>query len=189
MVPIMSLLLPIFLSAVFVFIASSIIHMALTYHYRDFKRVPEEEKLMNAMRAFNIPPGEYLAPFCDGPAARKSPEFQEKMKKGPTFIMTMWGSGTPPMAKNLILWFLYSVVVGIFAAYVAGRALGPGAEYLAVFRLAGVTAFACYTVAQWQDFIWFKRSLGRTLTGTIDGLVYSLLTAGTFGWLWPSAGM
>jgi hypothetical protein len=54
-----------------------------------------------------------------------------------------------------------------------------------VFRFTGVTAFACYTVALWQDYIWLRRSMRRTVTGFVDGLLYALVTAGTFGWLWP----
>jgi len=185
MVSIMSLWLPILLSAVFVFLASSIIHMVLAYHYKDFRGLANEDKLMDSLRGFNIPSGEYLVPHAGSPKVRKSPGFQEKMKKGPALIMTVWESGMSSMVTNLVQWFLYSIIVGIFAAYIAGRALGPAAEYLAVFRFAGVTAFACYSVAHWQDFIWFKRSWGRTLRGTIDGLVYGLLTGGTFGWLWP----
>jgi hypothetical protein len=181
----MSLWLPILLSAVIVFVASSIIHMVFTYHNKDFKGVPEEEKVMNALRPFNLPPGEYVVPYTSSTKERNSPEFQEKMKKGPVVVMSVWQSGPPAMGKSLIQWFVYSVVVGIFAAYVAGRALGPGAGYLSVFRFAGVTAFACYSIAHWQDFIWLNRSWGRTFKGTLDGLVYGLLTAGTFGWLWP----
>ncbi len=186
MVSIISLWLPILLSAVFVFIASSVIHMVLTYHYKDFKSVPEEDKLLDAMRALNLPAGEYLVPCARSPQERKSPEFQEKMKKGPALLLTVWESGMGSMGINLAQWFVYSVIVGIFAAYVAGRALGPGAHYLTVFRFAGATAFMCYTVAQWQESIWFKRSWGRTVRATFDGLVFALLTAGTFGWLWPA---
>lgn len=186
MVSIPSLWLPILLSAVFVFILSSIIHMVFTYHYKDFKPVPEEDKLMDTLRAFNLTSGEYIVPHAASPATRKSPEFQAKMKKGPAVILNVWQSANPSMVKNLVLWFLYSVIVGVFAAYVAGRALGPGAPYLAVFRFAGVTAFACYSIAQWQASIWFNRPWGTTLRNTIDGLVYALVTAGTFGWLWPA---
>ena len=46
-------------------------------------------------------------------------------------------------------------------------------------------AFACYAIAGWQDSIWFKRSWSTTLKNTFDGLIYALVTAGTFGWLWP----
>lgn len=185
MVPIMSLSLPILLSAVIVFVASSIIHMVLTYHYKDFKKVPNEDKFMDTLRGFNIPAGEYVVPFVGSSKEMGSPELLEKMKKGPGVIMTLSEGCTPSMTKSLVLWFVYTIIVGIFAAYVAGRALGPGADYLSVFRFAGVTAFACYNIAHWQDYIWYKRSMGRMVTATIDSLVYALLTAGTFGWLWP----
>jgi hypothetical protein len=77
------------------------------------------------------------------------------------------------------------VVVGVFAAYVAGRALPPGSHYLHVFRFAGVAAFLAYSVALWQMSIWYQRAWSITIKSTIDGLIYALLTAGTFGWLWP----
>jgi hypothetical protein len=89
------------------------------------------------------------------------------------------------MGLSLTLWFLYCIVMGVFAAYVSGRALGPGAHYLSVFRFAGCTAFAGYALALWQNSIWYKRAWTTTLKSTFDGLVYALLTAGTFGWLWP----
>jgi hypothetical protein len=73
----------------------------------------------------------------------------------------------------------------VFAAYVAGRALGPGAEYLRVFQLAGVTAFAAYSLALLQQSIWFKKQWSTTLKSMADGLLYGLLTAGVMGWMWP----
>ena len=185
MVSILSLWLPILLSAVFVFIASSIIYMVLGYHNKDFKKVPDEDKLMDALRGFNIPPGEYALPYAGSNKELNSPEYKEKVNKGPVLIMNVWKTGEQGMGRQFVQWFLYAIIVGIFTAYVAGRALGPGAEYLAVFRFAGVTAFACYAIALWQDYIWFFRSPGRTLKNTLDGLIYALLTAGTFAWLWP----
>lgn len=89
------------------------------------------------------------------------------------------------MAGNLVLWFVYCVVVGVFAAYIAGRAQPAGAHYLSVFRFAGCTAFVGYSLALWQNVIWYKRSWKATLKSTLDGLIYGLLTGGTFGWLWP----
>jgi hypothetical protein len=89
------------------------------------------------------------------------------------------------MRRNLTLWFLYALVVTTFAAYVAGRALPPGSPYLAVFRFVGVTAFIGYSVALWQMSIWYRRAWSITVKATVDGLLYALLSAGTFGWLWP----
>ncbi|HEU5466700.1 MAG TPA: hypothetical protein VFU75_07400, partial [Gemmatimonadales bacterium] len=75
--------------------------------------------------------------------------------------------------------------VGFFAAYVAGRALPAGSPYLSVFRFVGVTAFLAYTLALWQMTIWYNRALMTSIKVTVDGLIYGLLTAGMFGWLWP----
>jgi uncharacterized membrane protein (DUF4010 family) len=117
-----------------------------------------------------------------------TPAFVEKMQKGPVMFATVMPavpSGRPSMGAQLAWWFVYCLVVGVFAAYVAGRALGPGAHYLAVFRFAGATAFVGYSLALWQNTIWYKRNPVSTLKANIDGLIYGLLTAGTFGWLWP----
>jgi len=89
------------------------------------------------------------------------------------------------MTRSLGLWFVYAAVVSLFAAYIAGRALAPGTDYLEVFRFVGATAFIGYSVALWQMSIWYHRAWSLTLKATIDGLIYGLLTAGTFGWLWP----
>lgn len=187
MVTILSLWLPILLSAVIVFVASSIIHMVLTYHRNDFQKVPSEEEVMAALRPFNIPPGDYVIPCAETPKAMSSPEFIEKANKGPVAFLTVIESGPPKMAKNLVQWFIYCVVVGVFAAYVAGHALGPGAEDLNVFRFTGTTAFTGYALALVQNSIWYKRNWSATLKSVFDGLIYGLLTAVTFGWLWPGA--
>jgi hypothetical protein len=185
MVPISWLWLPILLSAVIVFVASSIIHMLLPVHRSDYRRLPAEDEVMAALRRFNIPPGDYLVPCAGSMKEVGTPAFVEKMTRGPVAIMTVRPSGPPTMAKELVMWFAYCLVVGLFAAYITGRALGPGVHYLSVFRFAGCTAFIGYSLALWQSTIWFGRNWRTTLKSTIDGLVYGLLTAGTFGWLWP----
>jgi hypothetical protein len=115
----------------------------------------------------------------------RSPEFEEKMKKGPIMMFTIWTHGQAQMGMTFVLWFLYSAVIGLFAAYVTGRALPIGATYLHVFRFAGATAFLGYSAALWQFSIWYHRAWSITIKATIDGLIYALLTAGVFGWLWP----
>ncbi len=185
MVPVMSLAVPILVSALMDFVASSIIHMVLPYHRNDLRRLPNEDAVMDALRRFSIPPGDYAVPHPGSPAGMKKPEFVEKMKKGPVVFMTLAPGGPPSMGTSLLLWFLYSVVVSVFAAYIAGRALAPRAHYLEVFRFAGCSAFMAYSLGILQNSIWYKRNWGMTLKTMFDGLVYGLLTAGTFGWLWP----
>jgi hypothetical protein len=185
MVQLTALWLPILLAAVFVFIASSIIHMVLGYHKTDYGKVESEDGVMDALRKFDIPPGDYMVPNSCGAEGMKSPEFQEKMKRGPVAMFTIMKSGEMSIGRNLVLWFIYSIVVGVFAAYISGRALGPHAHYLDVFRYAGTVAFAGYSLALLQNSIWASRRWTTTLKSMFDGLIYALLTAGTFGWLWP----
>jgi hypothetical protein len=180
-----ALWLPILLSAVFVFIASSIIHMTPLWHKNDYPRMPNQDQAMDALRPLAIPPGDYMMPRPANMKEMKTPEFVEKMKKGPIMMMTVIPHGAMSMARSLTLWFVYCIVVSYFAAYIAGRALPPGADYLAVFRFAGASAFIAYALALWQMSIWYHRAWSMTIKSTIDGLIYALVTAGTFGGLWP----
>jgi hypothetical protein len=186
MVSMMSLWMPIVLSAVAVFIVSSVIHMALPYHKSDYAGVPSEDAVMDALRKFNIPPGDYTIPRAASMADMKSPGFTEKWNRGPVAMITVFPPGPMAMGAQLTQWFVYSLVAGVFAAYVTSRAVVPGGPYLEVFRFAGVTAFACYGVALWQDSIWYKRKWSTTLKSTFDALLYAAVTAGVFGWLWPN---
>jgi hypothetical protein len=185
MIPLASLWLPILISAILVFVASSLIHMVLGYHAADWKKIPSEDAVQDALRRANIPPGDYMVPCATTRAEMRSAEFIAKRDKGPVLVMTMWPAGPQGMGKSLVLWFLYTIIVSVFSGYVAGVALGPATPYLAVFRLAGTVAFAGYALGLMQDSIWYHRRWATTFRSMADGLAYALLTAGTFGWLWP----
>jgi hypothetical protein len=177
--------LPILLSSVLVFVVSSIIHMASPWHKSDYPKMPNEDRVRDALRPLAIPPGDYMVPRPSSRQELGAPEFQEKLKEGPVFVVTVMPNGPSGIGRNLAFWFVYLLVVGVFAAYIAGRALPPRADYLNVFRFAGATAFIAYSLALWQMTIWYRRSWITTLKSTVDGLIYALLTAGVFGWLWP----
>lgn len=184
MVPALSLWLPIILSAVFVFIASSLVHMLLKYHGSDFQRLPSEDEVMADLRKYDLEPGEYHFPFLADMKERENPEFREKLEKGPAGFVTITTSDYE-MGKSLALWFVYCLLVGLFTAYLTGRALGPGAHYMEVFRFAGAASFSAYFLALIQNSIWYKRAWKTTLKYLLDGFIYALVTAGVFGWLWP----
>lgn len=180
-----ALWLPILLSAVVVFIVSSVIHMAMPWHKNDYAKVPDEDKVMEALRPFNIPPNDYMMPRPSGSHDLKSAEFMEKMNKGPVIIMTVRSNGKWNMGMPLFLWLVYSLVVGFFAAYITSHALPVGAEYIQVFRFIGATAFMGYAFAYVPMSIWYGRAWSSTVKMMFDGLIYALLSAGIFGWLWP----
>lgn len=184
MVPLTALWLPILLSAVIIFIASSVMHMLLPYHKSDYQPLPDEDKLLPSLRAANLKRGLYIFPFCTH-KDMKSPAMVEKYKQGPVGMMTIFPSGPPAMPKFMIQWFVYCLVIGYFVAYLTGRTVAQGAPYLAVFRVAGTAAFFAYGLGNLSNGIWKGQLWGVTIKEVIDGLIYALLTAGTFGWLWP----
>jgi hypothetical protein len=180
-----ALWLPILLSAAVVFVVSSLIHTAIPWHRNDYPRVPNEDAVLEALQPYPIPPGDYMMPQAVGMAEMRSEAFEEKMRNGPVLVMTVMPNGIPSMTRSLVMWFVYTAVVSLLAGYIASRALPPGSDYLSVFRFVGATAFIGYALALWQMSIWYRRAWSLTLKATVDGLLYGLLTAGVFGWLWP----
>jgi len=185
MVGLFALWMPIVVSAVFVFIALSILHMLPGWHKGDMTMLPGEAKIMETLRGLNVPPGDYRFPFSNSTKEMSTPEWDERMKQGPVGVMSIQPSGPLNFGKVMGQWFVYSLIIALFAAYLTGRTRGPGAPYLEVFRVSGTVAFCCYSVAHWQNWIWWGKSTRFTLTNSIDGIIYALITGATFGWLWP----
>jgi hypothetical protein len=185
LVSLWSLWSSILLSAVLVFLASWIIHMFLPNHRRDFLKLPNEDALLDALRSMNIPSGQYLAPYANTAAQMKQPEYAEKRKRGPSLFLTLLAGGDTGMGKSLLQWFVYLLVISLFIAYLARHGLAPGAVYHRVFKSVGVAAFMAYGLGHAHQSIWYRQAWRTTFVYFIDGLVYSLLTAGVFAWLWP----
>ena len=180
-----ALWLPIVLSAVLVFLVSSIIHMVLKYHNRDYRRLPEEDAVLAAMRAGNPAAGQYVFPYCADMKEMQSPEMQRKYVQGPVGVLNLRRPGVPSMGPSLLQWFLFSLLVSFFVAYLAAHTVAPGAHYLDVFRVVGVAGFLAYAAGQIPAAIWMGKPWSVAAKEVLDGLIYGLVTAGTFGWLWP----
>jgi hypothetical protein len=160
--------------------------MVLPWHRSDYGKLGDEAGFLATLRRLSPPPGDYLFPKPDSPRALKDTAFLETWKAGPVGRMTiMKKTAAPSMGKPLVFWFLYCVVVEIFAAYIAGRALQAGAPYLSAYRFAGATAFVGFALGTWPETIWMGRPWTATVKANVDGLIYALLTGGIFGWLWP----
>jgi hypothetical protein len=187
MVGIFSLWLPILLSAVAAFFVSFLVHMLFKYHTTDYPAVPNQDAVMDALRPFKIAPGDYMMPRCKEMKDMKTPEFEAKMDKGPVVWMTVLPNGQMGMGKYMTQWFIYCIVVSIFAAYVAGQALGADAPFLRVMQFAGTTAFAAYALAHWQNSIWYRRKWSTTIKMNVDGLLLALATGAIFAALWPKS--
>lgn len=182
-VTLVSLWLPILLSALVVFVASAIIWMLLKWHDADWQKLPDEESARAALGG--AARGEYALPYAMSAAARNSEDFRKKCEEGPVAFLTIFEPGLPKMGRQLALWFAFCIVLSWFVAYLLVATTPAGATYLHVFQVAGTAAFLGYGGSAIPASIWFGQGWGRTLKDLVDGLVYALLTAGVFGWLWP----
>lgn len=185
MTSIAALWLPILLASVFVFVVSSIIHMVLPIHRSDFKKLPEEDKIRDAVRG--TPPGQYMFPAADSLKESQTPEMLEKMKQGPVGVMMLRPDGMWSMGPALLKWFVYTLIVGIFCAYLTGIDHGPGTASMTVFQFTGAIAFLGYCFAQFHEWTWKGLDTAIMLKFAVDGLIYAMITALTFVWLWPAA--
>ncbi len=177
-----ALWLPIFVSAVLVFLASSVLHMVLPYHRSDYDKLPDEDRLLDALREQKAGAGNYVAPHLITPEQRSSPQGKAKLERGPLAFVTVI-PGMAGMGKQLGSWFVYCLVGGFFVAYVASFTLAADSDYMAVFRLTGTVAFIWYAGGAASESIWMGRRWSTSAKHTFDGLIYGLLTAGAFGWL------
>ncbi|HEX9009821.1 MAG TPA: hypothetical protein VF804_05600 [Holophagaceae bacterium] len=185
MVSLAHLWLPIILSAVIVFLASSVIHMVLKWHHTDYRQLPDEEALRAALHKAPAAPGQYVIPYCGDMKAMGTPEMQKKYADGPVAMLYLKAPGAPGMGAALGGWFAFNLVLSFFVAYVAGHTLAQGVHYLQVFRVVGTVGFLAYAAGSAPASIWMGKPWGVTLKEILDGMIYALLMAGTFGWLWP----
>ncbi|HWG58562.1 MAG TPA: hypothetical protein VN661_05905 [Candidatus Acidoferrales bacterium] len=185
MVAYSSLWLPIVLSAVFVFVASAILHMVLPLHRSDYKQLPDEGTVLAALRAANPRRGLYMFPFCD-PKQRSSPAAKEKFSQGPVGMLAIVPNGMPPMPKLLLFWFIYTLIVSAWVGCLAAHTaiLGPEAHHH-VFHIVAATAFLAYGISQLVNSIWRGFPWGLMLKELMDGLIYAIITGLVFVWLWP----
>ncbi len=186
MVTIGALWLPILLSAVAVWVASAIIWMVMPYHKSDFSKLPDEDAALRALTPQGLVPGQYSFPYSASAEDLKDPETVRKFEEGPVGFLTVVPSGTPTMGSKITLSFVFYLVISTIVAYLVSRTLDPAADYLAVFRVTGTVAWLAYGTATVPDAIWFGRPWSGIVKGLADALVFALLTAGFFGWLWPA---
>jgi hypothetical protein len=180
----MDLWLPILLSGLAVFMLSALAWMVLPHHKKEWQKFPNEDAVMNAVRAGNPKGGLYNFPHADDPKAMQTVEFQTKMNAGVIAYVTVVEHAGKGMGGTMAKSLLGNLIVSVFVAYVASIALQPGADYLTVFRLTGAVTFMAYGLGQIQESVWFGRPWKSYFLGAADALVYALVTGGIFGWRW-----
>lgn len=185
MVVLAQLWLPILLSAVLVFLASSLVHMVIKWHNSDYGRLPNEDDVRAVFQKGNAAPGQYVVPWCQDMKEMANPEVQKKYTEGPVGVFYLLKPGLPNMGPMLGKWFGFNLLVSIFVAYLASRTLQTGTPYLQVFRATGTAAFMTYALGALPAAIWMGKPWRVAGKEIVDGLLYALVTGGAFGWMWP----
>ena len=184
MTPFMSLLLPIALSAVAVFIISMIVHMT-PWHRGDYLRLPDEDGAMQALRPFNIPPGDYTTPHPGSNEYMQSPEYDAKRAAGPVMFLTVLPPGPWKIGKIMGLWFLFVVIVAASVACVVGTFMPRGGDGHAVFHHVAIITFLTHAMGAVPMSIWYNRKWATTFRTVVDALLYALASGVIFSMLWP----
>ena len=91
------------------------------------------------------------------------------------------------MGASLGIWFAQTLVVSLIVAYLGTITLAKGADYGQVQRLTGTAAFLAYAFSHFQEATWKGASWTVTAKFAVDGLLYSFVTAGVFGAMWPAS--
>jgi len=184
MVPLHTLWLPVLLASVLVFVASSLIHMVVKWHNTDYLQLPNEEEVRAAIRKGSPGPGQYILPHCHMEDMGK-PEVQQKYEEGPLGLLTLQANGRPRLARSLVGWFLFNLLLSAAVAIILGHTSGPGASHRHVFKVAAAITFLVHAGGSCPAAIWMGKPWRIVAKEAVDGLVYGLVVGAAFGWLWP----
>jgi hypothetical protein len=184
----MSLWLPIVLSAVAVWFAALIVWMALPHHKRDFIVIPPaeggEDGLMEYLRKSGVKPGNYVFPDFRGHAAMESEKVQRALREGPVGHLSVWPTPLGMGGKMVATFFVY-LVISVLVGYLTRVAVPGVAPFARVFQIAGTAGVLAYSFSFVPNAIWFG-AYKRTIIGSVvDGIVFGLVTGAIFAWRWP----
>ena len=179
--------LPILATAIFVFVASSLIHMVLQWHKSDYKQLANEDAVGAALRAGSPAPGQYVIPFCRSMKDKGNEDMQKKFRDGPVGFITLKAPGPMSMGGPLFKWFLFNIAVAAFAAMLVAQAFGLTAPPRMAGHLVGMISLATYIGGSIQNGIWMGKAWRSVAIDLLDAVIYGTISAFTFMWLWPAA--
>ncbi|MDO8544883.1 MAG: hypothetical protein Q7S40_30935 [Opitutaceae bacterium] len=186
MTALLTLWLPILLSAVVVFVISSLIHMVIKWHAPDYRGFANEDAVRDAIRAGNPAPGRYVVPYCADMKEMGGEAMLKKYREGPVGHIVLAPAGAPNMGKHLGLWFLWSLAIAAVAAFLATRLLGLDHSHArAAAKLVGAVTFIAHGFGTMQESIWMARPCSSSAKYLLDAALYAVGSGCVFLWLWP----
>jgi ABC-type dipeptide/oligopeptide/nickel transport system permease subunit len=129
MLGIAGLWLPVLVAGVLVFVISALLHMAFSYHDRDYAPLPDEAGMLTVLKVQQLGTGNYWAPRPADRADARSDVFRQKQDASPMVMMNVPGAGRFSMGRSMLLRFVYCLPISLLAAYVAGHARVTGGTF------------------------------------------------------------
>ncbi|MDH3589666.1 MAG: hypothetical protein OEQ74_09700 [Gammaproteobacteria bacterium] len=186
-VNLMQLWIPILLGGALAWVASGLIHMVIKYHNADYKPLTNEDEVSAAVRNGSPAVGFYSFPYCGDMSEMNDEGLQQKFARGPVGFLAIFPNGMPPMGKLMVQQISFFIVGCVLIAYCASLGLPAGADYMTVFRFVAAVGFLAFGWAIIPFSIWYGHPWSNTARYLLDALIYALVVAGSFGWLWPAA--
>lgn len=178
----LSLWLPILVSTAALFFASFLSWMVLRLHEKDWRKLPAEDVVIDAIRHANVPEGNYMFPGTETMKEMNDPDYVAKYNAGPRGILTVLPAAN--MGKNLALTMLYFLVCNATFAYLADFALGAGQSgFVTVLRFVATIALLTFSASIIQHAIWFRNRIAGHI---IESIAYALIAGCIFAALWPN---
>ena len=177
--------LPVVAAAVGVFAASSLIHMVIQWHKSEYRKLPNEDAVRDAIRAGAPAPGQYVLPHCADMKDMQSEAMRKKFTEGPIGFLTLKANGAPSMGGSLFLWFCYTLAVAAISGAIAMRVFGAQGSAHGAGHLVGLVSFLAYTGGSVQNGIWMGKPWRGVVLDALDGLIYGAVSMVAFTYLWP----
>lgn len=185
MTDLVQLWLPILVSAVLVFVASSLIHMVFKWHNSDYRKLANEPAVMAALRAGAPVPGLYTLPHCTDMKDMHDPDVQARFREGPVAMVTVRPPGLPAMGALLLQWYVFNLLLSVAIAVLVLYTYGRQGDPAAIGHLAGVVAFLAYGAGSIPNAIWMGKPWATVAKDLLDALIYGAVTGLVFWQLWP----
>lgn len=184
-VTLLELWLPIVLGALAMFLLSFVFWMLMKHHYGDFRALPQEDGLVEALDG--APAGQFRFPWCGTPEEMADPAFQERYNNGPKGFVVVLPRGPFAMGAGLGKTLLFCLVVTAAVGYVATIGLTRESAGMDVLRLTSTVTWLTACGAHGWSVIWMGRDRGQTLRDVLDSLGYGLAVGALFMQFWPGA--
>jgi hypothetical protein len=184
--------LPILVCAVAVFMCSFLVWAILPHHRDDWAKLPNEDAVRDDLKARGIEPGTYVFPKMDKSSCN-TPEGKAAWERAPAGVMTVFTK--PNMGANMAGTFVVMLIAAVLTGYLAWHVMGRDPVYAAThykdfadrFQIVGSIGILTWCFSSLPNMIWFQAGKRSMVNGTVDGVLYGVVTGAVFSWLWPVA--